>query len=43
MINELKKIIKAEIKKSVKKDLYKKKILTDTSKITSVTVGKLSY
>ena len=43
MIKELKKIIKSEIKKAVKKDLYRKKILTDSSKVTSISVGKISY
>ena len=43
MINELKKIIKSEIKKETKPSLYKKKIFTNESKITTVTPGKLSY
>ena len=43
MIKALTKIINSEIKKSVKKDIYKNKINTNTVKITSVTVGKMSY
>jgi len=43
MIKELKKIIRAEIKKETKKNLYRKIITIDTSKIKNITIGKLSY
>ena len=43
MIETLKKIIKSEIKKEVKKDRYRKVIVVDSTKITEKTVGKLSY
>ena len=43
MIKELTKIINSEIKKSVKKDVYRQKIITLPSKIVSVSIGKMSY
>lgn len=43
MIKEIKKIVTQEIKKDKKRNLYKKKIATDASKIVSITIGKLSY
>lgn len=43
MIDKLKKIIRAEINKEKKENLYRKIITIDTTKITYVSIGKLSY
>lgn len=43
MIKALQKIIVSEINKSKKKNLYRKVVTIDNSKIKTVVVGKLSY
>lgn len=43
MIKALQKIIVSEINKSKKKNLYRKVVAIDNSKIKTVVVGKLSY
>lgn len=43
MIDSLKKIIRKEIKKETKKNVYRKIITIDESKVKSLTIGKLSY
>lgn len=43
MIDALRKIIKSEVQKETKKNVYKKTIKVDNNKIKTINIGKLSY